>query len=171
MKFQKNIPLKEFNTFGMDVNCDLFYNITSVKEVLLVLKSEEYKKNKHLILSGGSNLLFTSNFKGLILKNNIKGIEIILEEEDYIYLKVGAGENWHDFVLWTIKKGLSGLENMSLIPGNVGTSPIQNIGAYGVEVKDVITEVSGVYLEEIKNSPLTIRNVISTIEILFLRIP
>ena len=68
MKFQKNIPLKEFNTFGMDVNCDLFYNITSVKEVLLVLKSEEYKKNKHLILSGGSNLLFTSNFKGLILR-------------------------------------------------------------------------------------------------------
>ena len=154
MKFQKNIPLKEFNTFGMDVNCDLFYNITSVKEVLLVLKSEEYKKNKHLILSGGSNLLFTSNFKGLILKNNIKGIEIISEEEDYIYLKVGAGENWHDFVLWTIKKGLSGLENMSLIPGNVGTSPIQNIGAYGVEVKDVITEVSGVYLEEIKEFTL-----------------
>ena len=150
MEFQKNISLKEFNTFGMDVNCSLFYNITSEKEIINILDSEEYQNNKHLILSGGSNLLFTTDFDGLILKNNIKGIEVVFEDNNHTYLKVGAGENWHDFVLWTIKQGLSGLENMSLIPGNVGTAPIQNIGAYGVEVKDVITKVRGINLEEKK---------------------
>ena len=150
MEFQKNISLKEFNTFGMDVNCSLLYNITSEKEIINILDSEEYQNNKHLILSGGSNLLFTTDFDGLILKNNIKGIEVVFEDNNHTYLKVGAGENWHDFVLWTIKQGLSGLENMSLIPGNVGTAPIQNIGAYGVEVKDVITKVRGINLEEKK---------------------
>ena len=150
MEFQKNISLKEFNTFGMDVNCSLFYNITSENEIINILDSEEYQNNKHLILSGGSNLLFTTDFDGLILKNNIKGIEVVFEDNNHTYLKVGAGENWHDFVLWTIKQGLSGLENMSLIPGNVGTAPIQNIGAYGVEVKDVITKVRGINLEEKK---------------------
>ena len=150
MEFQKNISLKEFNTFGMDVYCSLFYNITSENEIINILDSEEYQNNKHLILSGGSNLLFTTDFDGLILKNNIKGIEVVFEDNNHTYLKVGAGENWHDFVLWTIKQGLSGLENMSLIPGNVGTAPIQNIGAYGVEVKDVITKVRGINLEEKK---------------------
>ena len=150
MEFQKNISLKEFNTFGMDVNCSFFYNITSENEIMNILDSEEYQNNKHLILSGGSNLLFTTDFDGLILKNNIKGIEVVFEDNNHTYLKVGAGENWHDFVLWTIKQGLSGLENMSLIPGNVGTAPIQNIGAYGVEVKDVITKVRGINLEEKK---------------------
>ena len=150
MEFQKNISLKEFNTFGMDVNCSLLYNITSENEIINILDSEEYQNNKHLILSGGSNLLFTTDFDGLILKNNIKGIEVVFEDNNHTYLKVGAGENWHDFVLWTIKQGLSGLENMSLIPGNVGTAPIQNIGAYGVEVKDVITKVRGINLEEKK---------------------
>ena len=150
MEFQKNISLKEFNTFGMDVNCSLLYNITSEKEIINILDSEEYQNNKHLILSGGSNLLFTTDFDGLILKNNIKGVEVVFEDNNHTYLKVGAGENWHDFVLWTIKQGLSGLENMSLIPGNVGTAPIQNIGAYGVEVKDVITKVRGINLEEKK---------------------
>ena len=150
MEFQKNISLKEFNTFGMDVNCSLFYNITSEKEIINILDSDEYQNNKYLILSGGSNLLFTTDFDGLILKNNIKGVEVVSEDNNHTYLKVGAGENWHDLVLWTIKKGLSGLENMSLIPGNVGTAPIQNIGAYGVEVKDVITKVRGINLEEKK---------------------
>jgi UDP-N-acetylmuramate dehydrogenase len=150
MEFQKNISLKEFNTFGMDINCSLLYNITSENEIINILDSEEYQNNKHLILSGGSNLLFTTDFDGLILKNNIKGIEVVFEDNNHTYLKVGSGENWHDFVLWTIKQGLSGLENMSLIPGNVGTAPIQNIGAYGVEVKDVITKVRGINLEEKK---------------------
>ena len=148
MEFQKNISLKEFNTFGMDVYCSLFYNITSENEIINILDSEEYQNNKHLILSGGSNLLFTTDFDGLILKNNIKGVEVVSEDNNHTYLKVGAGENWHDLVLWTIKQELSGLENMSLIPGNVGTAPIQNIGAYGVEVKDVITKVRGINLEE-----------------------
>ena len=150
MEFQKNISLKEFNTFGMDVNCSLFYNITSENEIINILDSDEYQNNKYLILSGGSNLLFTTDFDGLILKNNIKGVEVVFEDNNHTYLKVGAGENWHDFVLWTIKQGLSGLENMSLIPGNVGTAPIQNIGAYGVEVKEVITKVRGINLEEKK---------------------
>ena len=147
MEFKKNISLKKLNTFGINVKCKLYCSVQSEKEVIAVINSEEYKNNPHLILSGGSNVLFLKDYEGLIIQNEIKGKEIIKEKSDSTILRVGAGENWHQFVLWSINNGLSGLENMALIPGNVGASPMQNIGAYGVEVKDFIVSVEGVNLD------------------------
>jgi UDP-N-acetylmuramate dehydrogenase len=101
-----------------------------------------------LILGGGSNILFTQNYEGLVLKNDLKGISIVKEEDDFVYVQAGAGENWHQFVLYCLRKNLSGAENLSLIPGNVGASPMQNIGAYGVEIKDVFHELEALHLKE-----------------------
>ena len=147
MEFEKNISLKKYNTFGINVKCKLYCKVQSEKEVVSVINSDEYKNNSHLILSGGSNVLFLKDYGGLIIQNEIKGKEIIEEKSESIILRIGAGENWHKFVLWSIKNGLSGLENMALIPGNVGASPMQNIGAYGVEVKDFIVSVEGINLD------------------------
>lgn len=147
MKLQKNISLKHLNTFGVDVSCKLFCTVTSTKEIEKLLLSDEFTKNNVLILGGGSNLLFTKDFNGLIVKNAVKGFEILSETKDNKIIKVGAGENWHQFVMWSIENGLSGIENMALIPGNVGASPMQNIGAYGVEAKDVIDKVWAVEIE------------------------
>ena len=141
MNFSKNISLKKLNTFGINVNCKLFYEVNSKSELKHLLQTEEFKKNNYLILGGGSNMLFIKDFDGLIIKNEIKGIDIISENDHIKNIKVGAGENWHKFVLWSIENDLSGIENLALIPGNIGASPMQNIGAYGVEVKDVIDKV------------------------------
>ena len=108
------------------------------------------KNGKHLYLGGGSNILLTKNVEGFVLKNEIKGIEKIREDENYIYIKAGAGENWHQLVLYCINNNLAGIENLSLIPGNVGAAPMQNIGAYGVELKDVFYELEAFYLPENK---------------------
>ena len=151
MDFEKNISLRKLNTFGIDVKCKLYCKVKSVEEVISVINSEEYKNNSHLILSGGSNVLFLKDYEGLIIQNEIKGREIIEEKSDSTIVRVGAGENWHQFVLWSIKNGLSGLENMALIPGNVGASPMQNIGAYGAEVKDFIVSVEGLNLDTKKS--------------------
>jgi UDP-N-acetylmuramate dehydrogenase len=105
---------------------------------------------KRLILGGGSNILFTQNVNGLVLKNEVKGIELIAEDEDYVYVKAGAGENWHQFVLHCIAHNWAGVENLSLIPGNVGASPMQNIGAYGVEIKQVVNEVEAFNIHDKK---------------------
>lgn len=101
-----------------------------------------------LILGGGSNILFTRNYDGLVLKNEIKGLEIVREENNHVYVKAGAGENWHGFVMYCITNGLAGLENLSLIPGNAGAGPMQNIGAYGVEIKDVFHELEAFHLKD-----------------------
>ena len=138
MEFEKNISLRKLNTFGINVKCKLYCKVRSEKEIISVINSEEYKNNPHLILSGGSNVVFLKDYEGLIIQNKIKVKEIIEEKSESTILRIGAGENWHKFVLWSINNGLSGLENMALIPGNVGSSPIQNIGAYGAEVKNVI---------------------------------
>ena len=135
---EKQVSLKQYNTFGIDVKANLF-DIFSTEEEL---KSQLNNASEPvLILGGGSNILFTKDFEGTILKNNIQGINAVEETDDYIILKVGAGVTWHTFVLDCVDKGYYGVENLSLIPGTVGASPIQNIGAYGVEVKDVITQV------------------------------
>lgn len=140
-----NISLKPFNTFGIDANASSFVEISSIYQLKEILQ----KNNEPLlILGGGSNVLLTTDFKGLVIKNNITGIELMEEDENDVILKVGAGENWHQFVLYCIDKGYCGLENLSLIPGSVGASPMQNIGAYGVEVKDVITEVEALSLDD-----------------------
>ena len=135
MNIQENISLKPFNTFGIDVKARHFIEISSTDDLRQALELEGFP-NK-LILSGGSNVLLTRNIDSLVLWINIKGIRTLWEDEDRIALKIMAGENWHDFVLWTLDKGYGGLENLSLIPGNVGTAPIQNIGAYGVEIQNV----------------------------------
>ena len=135
MKIQNNISLKPFNTFGIDVKARFFIEISSLDELREALKLEGFQDR--LILSGGSNVLLTRDIDALVLHINIKGIRVLWEDEERIALKVMAGENWHDFVLWTLDKNYGGLENLSLIPGNVGTAPIQNIGAYGVEIKNV----------------------------------
>lgn len=151
MNFKKNIYLRKLNTFGINVKCKLYCKIESKEEVIHLINSKEYKNNPRLILGGGSNVLFLKDYKGLIIQNSIKGIEIIKEDHESTILRVGAGENWHQFVLWSIKNNLSGLENMSLIPGNVGASPMQNIGAYGSEVKDFIVSVEGIDLKKGKS--------------------
>ena len=134
---KRNINLKKLNTFGIDVFCDYFVEINSISDFLNLIKEPVYKSNQKLIIGGGSNLLFTKEFNGIVIKNNLKGIDLVSENNDEVIIKVGAGENWHEFVMWCINKNYSGLENLSLIPGCVGASPMQNIGAYGVEIKDV----------------------------------
>lgn len=145
MEIKKNISLKPYNTFGIDVSATGFVEVATVDE----LKSVLFKnKQPLLILGGGSNLLFTKDFEGLAIKNNLKGIVVVEENDSEVVLKIGAGEVWHEFVMYAIDNGYAGIENLSLIPGNVGASPMQNIGAYGVEVKDVITEVEAYNLKE-----------------------
>jgi UDP-N-acetylmuramate dehydrogenase len=153
-KILKNINLKQFTTFGVDVNVSEFVVFSDVETLKSIVTSN---KSPILILGGGSNMLFTKDFNGLILKNEINGIQEIGSNDNSVLLKVGAGENWHNFVMFTISNNYQGIENLSLIPGNVGASPIQNIGAYGVEVKDVIEKVEAFNLEtltieEISNS-------------------
>lgn len=134
MKIQRNISLKKYNTFGIEALASHFVEITTIQNLQEVLQQKGYPKK--LVLSGGSNMLITNDLNALVMHINIKGITILSEDENHVILKIMAGENWHELVIWTINHGYGGLENLSLIPGNVGTSPIQNIGAYGVELKD-----------------------------------
>ncbi len=133
---QNNISLKPYNTFGIDVNANRFSTFSSTDDLKSIL-AERQANEPLLILGGGSNVLLTKPFEGLVLKNEIKGFEIIEENENEVIVVAGAGEVWHQFVLKCIEQGFAGLENLSLIPGSVGASPMQNIGAYGVEIKDV----------------------------------
>lgn len=135
MLIKQNISLKPYNTFGIDVIAKHFVPVANINELQHILSLDEYPEK--LFLGGGSNILLTKNFDGLVVINNLKGIEIISEDQNFAFVKCHAGENWHEFVLWCISNGFGGIENLSLIPGNVGTAPIQNIGAYGVELKDV----------------------------------
>ena len=143
MKIQENISLKKYNTFGIAANAKRFISVDSVYELQQLLKVE---KNIFL-LSGGSNMLLTKDIETLVVHINIKGISIDKEDEKAVYLTVNAGEDWHEFVLWCISNDYGGIENLALIPGNVGTCPIQNIGAYGVEVKDTITKVEALEIQ------------------------
>ncbi|MFY0712948.1 UDP-N-acetylmuramate dehydrogenase [Seonamhaeicola sp. NFXS20] len=145
MHIKQNISLKAYNTFGIDVNAKYFVSVSSFDELNQVLKLENYQKK--LILGGGSNMLLTSNFDGLVIHINIKGINIISKDQQSVIVKANAGENWHNFVLWCLKHNFGGIENLSLIPGNVGTAPIQNIGAYGVELKDTFVSCEAISLE------------------------
>lgn len=142
-----NVSLKNYNTFGFDANAKHFVEVSSLSQLLDVLNLEEYQNEPKLFLGGGSNILLLNDFDGLVIKLNLKGIETLEETQEYSILKAGAGEIWHDFVLNSIDKNLSGLENMSLIPGTVGAAPMQNIGAYGAEVKDTFYNLEALNLE------------------------
>jgi len=143
LKIQENISLKKYNTFGIDVNAKRFISITSFYALQQLLKIEK----DFFLISGGSNMLLTKDIDSLVVHINIKGTSIDKEDDTSVYLTVNAGENWHEFVEWCIAENYGGIENLSLIPGNVGTCPIQNIGAYGVEVKDTITKVEALEIE------------------------
>ena len=146
MNIQQNISLKPYNTFGIDVIANRFVSVDNFYKLEKILAQEK----DVFLLSGGSNMLLTKNIDKLVIHINIKGISIHYENEHEVELTVNAGEDWHEFVMWCISQNYGGVENLSLIPGNVGTSPIQNIGAYGVEVKNVITKVEGIDINSAK---------------------
>jgi UDP-N-acetylmuramate dehydrogenase len=139
MQVQQNISLKQYNTFGINAKAEQLYTLTD-KEVLPAI-SLQYPGEKH-IMGGGSNILLTRDVAGLTILNNLKGMEVTMEDDEYVWLKVSSGEVWHDLVMYAIANNWAGIENLALIPGTVGAAPMQNIGAYGVEVKDVIEEVT-----------------------------
>ncbi|MBC7935464.1 MAG: UDP-N-acetylmuramate dehydrogenase [Rhizobacter sp.] len=154
MNIEKNFSLKKYNTFGIDVSARYFSKFNTVTELEECLRFNQPStfnlQSQTLILGGGSNILFTKDVDGLVLKNELKGIELIKEDADHVYLKAAAGENWHSFVEYCIQKNLAGVENLSLIPGNVGASPMQNIGAYGVEIKDVFHSLEAFHIADKK---------------------
>ena len=141
MNIIENYPLLKLNTFGVDVKAKYFTSINSINELIELTKTNVFKDLELLILGGGSNILFTKDFDGLVILNNIKGKEIIDQNQQSIFLKIGAGENWHELVMYCVDNGWGGIENLSLIPGNTGTAPMQNIGAYGVEIKETFIEL------------------------------
>lgn len=137
MNIQENISLKPYNTFGIDVNAKRFVTINSLYELKKIVATEK----QLFLVSGGSNMLLTQPINALVIHLNLKGMIVNDTEKDSVFVTAEAGENWHDFVVWCISQDYGGLENLSLIPGNVGTSPIQNIGAYGVEIKDTFHQL------------------------------
>lgn len=143
----ENSSLRRFNTFGVDVSAHYFSSFATPDQLAELIAMTPASP---LILGGGSNVLFTRDIDGLVLKNEIRGIDLVLEDEEYVYIKTGAGENWHSFVLHCLERDWAGVENLSLIPGSVGAAPMQNIGAYGVEIKDVFHELEAYDLDEQK---------------------
>ena len=135
MYIQENISLKPYNTFGLDAHARYFVKVENIQDLKEALSLDVYPDK--FILGGGSNMLLTKDLDCLVIHVAIKGIEVIDHQENEVFVKAGAGENWHQFVLWCLEHNFGGIENLSLIPGNVGTAPIQNIGAYGIELKDV----------------------------------
>ncbi|MEO6833540.1 MAG: UDP-N-acetylmuramate dehydrogenase [Chitinophagaceae bacterium] len=137
---QKSFSLKNFNTFGIESIADSFLEISEVKQLEVFSKLSQNPRPWR-VLGGGSNVLLEKFTSGTVLKNSIRGITLLEENRDSVIVRVGSGENWHEFVMYAVKQGWGGIENLALIPGTVGAAPIQNIGAYGVEVKDTITEM------------------------------
>ena len=153
MTILENISLKPYNTFGIDVNAKYFISVDTIDALKKVLKLKNY--GAPFIIGGGSNMLLTKNVNALVIHNAIRGIEIINENSDFIEIKAAAGENWHHFVMWCIAHNYGGLENLSLIPGNVGTAPIQNIGAYGVELKDHFLSCQAINIKSLETTHFT----------------
>lgn len=141
---EQNISLKPYNTFGLDVQAKLMARVNSISALQEVLSDAKLKSEERFILGGGSNILLTRNVDGLVIKNEIDGIEVIEETPDHFLVRSGAGVVWHQLVMHCIQNGYAGIENLSLIPGNVGAAPMQNIGAYGVELKDVFHSLEAV---------------------------
>jgi UDP-N-acetylmuramate dehydrogenase len=155
MNAKENFSLKFLNTFGIDAKAGYFLEFNSIKELHRIIHDSQWMNFEKLILGGGSNILFTKNFDGLVLQNKIKGIEIIKEEGDDVYVQAGAGEIWHHLVMYCVDKGLGGIENLSLIPGTVGAAPMQNIGAYGAEIKDIFFSLEAVSMRDGKVKKFT----------------
>lgn len=148
MKILENISLKPYNTFGLDVKAKYFVEVNNLTDLKEIVKAND--SQKLFILGGGSNMLLTTDIDKIVVKLNLKGIEIIESLDNSVLVEAQAGENWHEFVLWAIAHDFGGIENLSLIPGNVGTTPIQNIGAYGVEVKDCLYSCKALNLKTLE---------------------
>lgn len=140
----ENHSLRGYNTFHLEAKARYFTAVRTEAEIFELLSHQEFCATPWLVLGGGSNILLTQDFPGLVVHIKLAGKQIVKKDDDFIYVQSAAGEEWHSFVLWTLQQGLSGLENLSLIPGNVGASPIQNIGAYGVEMKDHFYELTAI---------------------------
>lgn len=147
MEIQKNYDLTKLNTFGVKAKADFFAEIEKEEDLLELFKTPEFKNNEKLFLGKGSNILFTKDFKGIVVLNKLKGIEILKENTENIWIKSMGGEVWNDLVLFAVDKGYWGIENLSLVPGTVGATPVQNIGAYGVELKDVLDSLEAFNIE------------------------
>ncbi len=149
MQLQENFSLQSLNSFNIAISSRYFAKFSSLEELELLNELKTNKAlEKQLILGGGSNILFTKNFDGTILKNEIRGIRLVEETQEHFIVEAGAGENWHEFVMHCIDNSYAGIENLSLIPGTVGASPIQNIGAYGVEIKDCFHSLDAYHLKD-----------------------
>lgn len=146
MKVYSNYNLLSCQTFKMNVKANYFAEITSLEELKYSLEFLKKNPQPFLVLGGGSNILFTKDFEGLIIKNSLKGKEMVKEDEEHVWIKVRSGENWHELVNYCVESEWNGIENLALIPGTVGAAPIQNIGAYGVELKEVLDSVEALHL-------------------------
>jgi UDP-N-acetylmuramate dehydrogenase len=155
-KIIENASLKPFNTFGIDAKARWLAEFATKEELGELIEWEGGRQR--LVLGGGSNVLFTQDVDGLVLRNEIRGIELVDEDEDYVYVRAGAGEVWHGFVEYCLGRDWAGVENLSLIPGSVGAAPMQNIGAYGVEIKEVFYELEAWHIEERKTYTFTLND-------------
>lgn len=142
-----NFSLKQYNTFGIEAKARYFFQFEEITQLQSFITDNSLSDTLFLILGGGSNILFTDDFQGIVIHPNIKGIEMVRQTEDHAYIKAGANEVWDDLVAWCVDRQLQGIENLSLIPGVVGATPVQNIGAYGVEAQEVIETVEAINIE------------------------
>ena len=145
MQIEGNISLKRYNSFGIEAKAKHFVRLKNLNDLDEVFYDSAIAGNNPFILGGGSNILLTRDINRLVIKNELKGVEVT-EDEDFFYIKAGAGENWHQLAMFSVSKGYAGMENLALIPGNVGATPMQNIGAYGVEIKDIFHELDAYHI-------------------------
>ena len=150
MNIQENFSLKKYNSFGIDIKAKYFVEVYSTEELKFILSDANYKEEKKLILGGGSNILFTKDYDGIVIKLNSNEISIIEERENEVVVQASAGVIWHELVLFCVERNFGGIENLSLIPGTVGAAPIQNIGAYGQEIKDTFQSLKGIFTDNLK---------------------
>lgn len=148
MEVRENYSLKNYNTFGIDIKCRYFVESDTESEFLEFVSSYELKPEEIMVLGEGSNFLFTDDFEGTVFYPTIKGMEIVEENDEHVWVRIGAGEIWDDFVAWAVERGYGGVENLSFIPGHVGAAPVQNVGAYGMEAGDTIERVEAIQIEE-----------------------
>jgi UDP-N-acetylmuramate dehydrogenase len=155
LQYFEDYSLLAHNTFGIDVRAKYFVTVSSEEEAKEALQFAQARELSLLILGGGSNVLFTEDFPGIVIQNRIRGIEKVAEDESYVFIRAAAGENWHSFVMHCINEEWAGLENLSLIPGCVGASPMQNIGAYGVEISNVLDAVEAIHTKHLNHKRFT----------------
>ena len=147
LNIQKNVDLSPHNTLSISARASSYLSVISIEQLQNYCKEGGHDISSIFVLGGGSNVLFADDFDGLVLHINIRGKEVIKEDNEHVWLKIGAGENWHQLVLHCVEQGWGGIENLSLIPGTVGAAPIQNIGAYGVELEEVFESLSAIHLK------------------------